>query len=146
MPVTFDSAKSERNEAERGLAFGLAEEFDWSTALMVEDTRRAYAERRYQALGMRKPNPELIDDDAPEATDEWFKKARPAKDVLPGLVGKSAAKELLKPKRGRPVSASPKEHVNIRLDADVLSAFKGTGSCWQTRLNNALRDWLRTHA
>lgn len=94
----------------------------------------------------RKPNPELIDDDVPEATDEWFKKARPAKDVLPGLVGRSAAKELLKPKRGRPVSASPKEHVNIRLDADVLSAFKGTGSGWQTRLNNALRDWLRTHA
>lgn len=52
MPVTFDSAKSERNEAERGLAFGLAEEFDWSTALMFEDTRKAYAERRYQALGM----------------------------------------------------------------------------------------------
>lgn len=95
---------------------------------------------------MRKPNPELIDDDAPEATDEWFKKARPARDVLPVLVGKSAAKELLKPRRGRPVSASPKEHVNIRLDADVLSAFKGTGSGWQTRLNNALRDWLRTHA
>lgn len=34
------------------------------------------------------------------------------------------------------------QHVNIRLDADVLSAFKGTGSGWQTRLNNALRDWL----
>ncbi len=94
----------------------------------------------------RKPNPELIDDDVPEATDEWFKKARPARDVLPGLVGNSAAQELLKPKRGRPLSANPKEHVNIRLDADVLSAFKSTGSGWQTRLNNALRDWLRTHA
>ena len=92
----------------------------------------------------RKPNAELIDDDAPEATDEWFHRARPAKDVLPGLVGKSAAQEL--PKRGRPLSANPKEHVNIRLDADVLSAFKSTGSGWQTRLNNALRDWLRTHA
>ena len=94
----------------------------------------------------RKPNPELIDDDMPEATDEWFKKTRPAKDVLPGLVGKSVAQELLKPKRGRPLSANPKEHVNIRLDADVLSAFKSTGSGWQTRLNDALRDWLRKHA
>ena len=45
-----------------------------------------------------KVNPELIDDDAPEATEEWFQRARPAKDVLPGLVGKSAAQELLKPK------------------------------------------------
>jgi len=93
----------------------------------------------------RKPNLELIDDDAPEATDEWFQKARPARDVLPGLVGARAAQELLKPKRGRPLSANPKEHVNIRLDADVLSAFKSMGSGWQTRLNNALRDWLRTH-
>ena len=94
----------------------------------------------------RNPNPELIDDDAPEATAEWFRKARPASEVLPELFGNSAAQDLLKPKRGRPVSASPKEHVNIRLDADVLSAFKRTGSGWQTRLNNALREWLRTHA
>lgn len=94
----------------------------------------------------RKPDPELIDDDAPEATDEWFQKAQPASDVLPGLFGKDAAQELLKPKRGRPFAANPKEHVNIRLEADVLSAFKRTGSGWQTRLNDALRDWLRTHA
>ena len=52
MPITYDPAKSERNEAERGLVFGLAEEFDWSTALIVEDTRKDYVEKRYQALGM----------------------------------------------------------------------------------------------
>ena len=93
----------------------------------------------------RKPDPELIDDDAPEATDEWFERARPAKDVLPGLVGAVAAKELLKPKRGRPPAANPKEHLNIRLDADIVQAFRRTGSGWQTRLNNALRDWVKTH-
>lgn len=94
----------------------------------------------------RKPNPELIDDDVPEATEEWFRHARRASEVLPGLLGERAAQELLKPKRGRPFSASPKEHVNIRLDPDILDAFKSTGSGWQTRLNAALRDWLRTHA
>ena len=94
----------------------------------------------------RKPDPELIDDDAPEATDAWFNRARPAADVLPGLFARDAAQLLLKPKRGRPLSAHPKEHVNIRLDADVVDAFRNTGSGWQTRLNNALRDWLRTHA
>ena len=52
MPVTYDPAKSERNEATRGLAFSLAEGFDWSTALLVEDERKDYGERRYQALGM----------------------------------------------------------------------------------------------
>lgn len=94
----------------------------------------------------RKPNPELLDQDAPEATDQWFAKARPASEVLPELLGQSAAKEMLKPKRGRPSLANPKEHVNIRLDADIVDAFKETGSGWQTRMNNALRDWLKTHS
>ena len=34
----------------------------------------------------RKPSPELIDQTAPEATDDWFAKARAASDVLPGLL------------------------------------------------------------
>jgi uncharacterized protein (DUF4415 family) len=93
-----------------------------------------------------KPNPELIDDEAPEATEEWFAKAHPAKDVLSGLVGDAAAKEMLKPKRGRPPVAQKKEHVNIRLDADIVQSFRRTGAGWQTRLNDALRDWLRSHA
>jgi len=93
-----------------------------------------------------KPDPELVDEDAPEATDEWFDEARAAKDVSPELVGTDAAEELLRPKRGRPRSANAKEHVNIRLDADVVRAFKSTGKGWQTRLNDALRDWLSTHA
>jgi len=51
MPLTYDPTKSERNERERGMPFGLAADFDWSSALIVEDTRQAYPERRYQALG-----------------------------------------------------------------------------------------------
>ena len=94
----------------------------------------------------RKPNPELLDDDAPEATDAWFSKARPAKDVLPDLVGAHAAAQMLKPRRGRPPSPQPKEHLNIRLDADVVRSFRQTGAGWQTRLNDALREWLRTHS
>ena len=52
MPLSFDPAKSERNEELRGLAFSLAEDFDWTTALIVEDTRYDYPEPRYQALGL----------------------------------------------------------------------------------------------
>ena len=52
MRFTYDPAKNERNIVARGLAFELAEEFDWSTALIAEDTRQEYAERRYQALGL----------------------------------------------------------------------------------------------
>ena len=52
VPLTYDPAKSVRNEARRGLAFSLAQNFDWTTALVVEDTREDYGERRYQALGL----------------------------------------------------------------------------------------------
>ena len=93
-----------------------------------------------------KPNPESIDADAPEATAAWFRKARPARGGLKELVGTAAATELLQPRRGRPPLAAPKEHVNIRLDADIVQSFRRTGAGWQTRLNNALREWLRAHA
>jgi uncharacterized protein len=33
------------------LPFALAEDFDWSCALIAEDTREDYKEKRYQALG-----------------------------------------------------------------------------------------------
>ena len=94
----------------------------------------------------RKPDPELLDDEAPEATDAWFKGARPASEVLPSLVGSANAAELLQPRRGRPPAAQTKTHINVRLDADVLAAFKNTGPGWQTRLNDALREWLHGRA
>lgn len=46
---------------------------------------------------------------------------------------------------GRPRSASPKVQLTVRYDADVVSAFKAGGAGWQTRMNDALRDWLKTH-
>jgi uncharacterized protein len=50
--ITFDPAKSERNRALRGLAFELANEFEFETAVINEDTRFAYPEVRYLATGM----------------------------------------------------------------------------------------------
>jgi uncharacterized protein (DUF4415 family) len=59
----------------------------------------------------------------------------------------SAEFKQLKPVRGRgrPVSASRKELISIRYDAEVLDAFRSTGEGWQTRMNEALKDWLKTH-
>jgi uncharacterized DUF497 family protein len=51
MRVTYDPAKSSRNEELRGLPFSLTKDFDWNCALIVEDTREDYSERRFQALG-----------------------------------------------------------------------------------------------
>ena len=49
-------------------------------------------------------------------------------------------------RRGRPVGSGTKEQVAIRFDRDVLTAFRSSGPGWQTRMNDALRDWLRTHS
>ncbi len=42
--------------------------------------------------------------------------------------------------RGRPSSAVKRPTLNMRIDADVLEAFKATGQGWQTRINAALRE------
>lgn len=69
------------------------------------------------------------EDDSP-ATDEELK----------------AAMESYRTKRGRPAGSGNKEQVAIRLDNDVLAAFRASGAGWQTRMNAALRDWLKTHS
>ncbi|WP_260986185.1 BrnA antitoxin family protein [Bordetella genomosp. 13] len=51
-------------------------------------------------------------------------------------------------RRGRPVGSTAevrKAATTIRFDEEVLRAFKATGKGWQTRMNEALKDWLRTH-
>ncbi len=92
----------------------------------------------------KQPNPELIDDENPEWTDEKFARARPASEVLPELFGAQVAKTMLKP-RGKQV-APTKRAVTVRYSPDVLDAFKATGAGWQTRMDAALKDWLRTHS
>ncbi|MFA5807927.1 MAG: BrnT family toxin, partial [bacterium] len=51
MIIEFDLAKSDRNARKRGLPFERADEFDWDTALIIEDTRRDYGEPRFRAFG-----------------------------------------------------------------------------------------------
>jgi len=47
--------------------------------------------------------------------------------------------------RGRPLGSGSKVQMTVRFDADVIEAFKGSGDGWQTKMNNALREWLATH-
>jgi uncharacterized protein (DUF4415 family) len=85
----------------------------------------------------KKPNPELVDSDNPEWTAEMARQAVRL-DALPAsLQGKL---------RGRPKAAITKERITIRLSPDVLGAFRATGQGWQTRVDAALREWLKTHS
>ena len=47
--------------------------------------------------------------------------------------------------RGRPLGSGKKEQVTLRLDTKILEQFKATGDGWQTRINEALRDWAKHH-
>jgi uncharacterized protein (DUF4415 family) len=85
---------------------------------------------------MKKPNPYLIDEDSPELTDEYFKRAVPARLVHPDWVEESEQRR--RGERG-PQKAPVKEAISLRVDRDVLGKFKATGSGWQTRMNAVLR-------
>ena len=66
---------------------------------------------------------DIFADDAPDLTTPYW-------------AAKMAAATL---QRGRPRAATPKISTTIRLDADVLAAFKSSGAGWQSRINAALR-------
>lgn len=86
------------------------------------------------------------DADNPPLTDAQLKRMKPARDALPALVGEKAAGELLKRRGRRPLpDEERKVPTTLRLDRDVLDAFKATGDGWQTRANDALRAWAKSH-
>ena len=96
-------------------------------------------------MASNKPNPYLIDEENPEWTAADFKKARPADEVLYEIFSKEVAAEMLSPKSGRKLGSGVKEQQTVRLDRDILSTFKSTGKGWQTRMNEALRTYLKEH-
>jgi uncharacterized protein (DUF4415 family) len=81
-----------------------------------------------------------MDSDSPLLNDAWFAKARPAQQVLPVHVLAAARRS-----PGRP-AGSNKESTTVRFDRDVLDAFRAGGAGWQTRMNAALREWLKEHS
>ena len=60
--------------------------------------------------------------DIPEATEEFWKNAR-----------------LMLPE-------GPKEHLSLRLDADIVEWFKAQGRGYQTRINAVLRFYVEAQA
>jgi uncharacterized protein (DUF4415 family) len=67
-----------------------------------------------------------------------------SKGIVTAGGGVAAAIAEIRRARG-PGKKPPKEQVAIRLDPDVLGAFRAGGPGWQTRLNSALKEWLASH-
>ncbi|MDR1310689.1 MAG: BrnA antitoxin family protein [Burkholderiaceae bacterium] len=87
----------------------------------------------------KKTNPELLDDDNPEWTEEMFKNAMSFSDLPEALQAK------LRRVRG-PNKLPTKKQTAIRFDAEVLDGLRATGRGWQTRVNNVMREWLKQHS
>ncbi|MDY6842179.1 MAG: BrnA antitoxin family protein [Pseudomonadota bacterium] len=47
---------------------------------------------------------------------------------------------------GRPKAEVTKERITIRLSPEVVETFRATGEGWQSRMDKALRDYLKTHS
>ena len=88
---------------------------------------------------MKKP---LIDADGEvrELMEDDFAQFSSAENVLPAELTALLPDS---PRRGRPPALTHKKAVNIRLSQDVLAAFKSNGRGWQTRIDDALREWLK---
>ena len=84
---------------------------------------------------MRK-NTSRPDVENPEWTAEEIRQARPLMDVLP----KETAEAVRRYRGQRGPQKSPtKELVSLRIDRDIVEAYRATGSGWQKRANEALR-------
>jgi len=81
--------------------------------------------------------------DVPELTDEELSRMRPAAEVLPEVVAAYKSGQLKR--RGRPRKTHPKVQVSIRYSPEVIEHFKAMGKGWQTRMDEALKEWIATH-
>jgi uncharacterized protein (DUF4415 family) len=82
------------------------------------------------------------DEENPEITLEQMRNARPALEVIAKVWGPEAA-EMLRRGRGRPAKPDRKVNQTLRLDPDVLEYFKRQGPGWQSRMNAALRTFIK---
>lgn len=79
-----------------------------------------------------------IEGEVRELTAVDMKRFQRAKQALPGT--------LLKKLNVRGPQKTPtKERITIRLSPEVVQRFRDTGDGWQTRVDAALKDWLKSH-
>ena len=104
-----------------------------TTTMTLEDMR-AHRERGESRTDWTRLKHEQTCDVEPEADDE-------SPDAT------AALREVVALRRGgRPVGSGSKEQVAIRFDREVLAAFRAAGPGWQTRMNEVLKDWLKSNS
>ncbi len=106
-------------------------------------TELAAIEARMRAL----PDPDLTNPDNPEWTAEDFARATAVED-LPAAERKMIYAAFPKTqRRGRGPSKKPRKLlVSLRLDQEIVEAYRATGDGWQGRINADLAAASKRHA
>ncbi|GJE02868.1 BrnA antitoxin family protein [Methylobacterium isbiliense] len=87
------------------------------------------------------PNPHYTQDDwdevsdNPPLTDEELAQFRPGTEGMPPDLAAA-----FKSRGGRPKADVKRIPISLRLDPEVLAAFKATGPGWQTRMHDVLAE------
>lgn len=76
----------------------------------------------------------------PAWSEKEIRDARPLMDMLPPET--AAAVRRYRGQRG-PQQRPTKELISLRVDRDVVAAYRATGTGWQTRANEALKAYAK---
>ena len=72
---------------------------------------------------------------SPTLSDEMLSRMKPVRESHPNI-----------PRRVRGPQKGPlKKPVSIRLSPEVVEYFKSQGKGWQTKINNILHDYIKSH-
>ena len=112
-----------------------------SPKLTAERVKRIVAKARARVVDADTP----YDPNNAKSVSEFWKGAVVTKGGGARAVTEALAARRRPGQRG-PGKRPPKVSINIRLSPEVLEAFKAGGTGWQTRVDGALRDWLKTHS
>ena len=83
------------------------------------------------------------DPDNPELGKDFFARAQRGLQHVPGPMRTALLNEQARRRRG-PQRTPTKKLVSLRLDPDVVTAYRNTGRGWQGRINAVLRTTVRT--
>jgi len=73
--------------------------------------------------------------ESPPLSDEMLSRMKPVRSGHTGIPARL---------RG-PQNTSVKVPISIRLSPDVIGFFKSQGRGWQTKINNVLHEYIRSH-
>jgi len=80
--------------------------------------------------------------DSPDLPEALLQRLRPVSETHPEIVEAHQKGGL---RRRGPQKAPTKILVSIRYSEEVLAYFRATGPQWQTRMDEALKEWIQEH-